>query len=71
MQARTAHELRESQLQEALKSRDVIGQAKGVLMERRGLDSDEAFDVLRRTSQDLNVKLRDVAETLVTRRSEL
>jgi AmiR/NasT family two-component response regulator len=40
-------------------------------MERRGLDSDEAFDVLRRTSQDLNVKLRDVAETLVTRRSEL
>jgi hypothetical protein len=71
VQARTAHELRESQLQEALRSRDVIGQAKGVLMERRGLDSDEAFDVLRRTSQDLNVKLRDVAETLVSRRAEL
>jgi len=71
VQASTAHELRESQLQEALQSRDVIGQAKGVLMERRGLSSDEAFDVLRRTSQDLNVKLRDVAQTLVTRRSEL
>ena len=71
VQGRTASELRESQLIEALQSRDVIGQAKGVLMERRGLTSDEAFDVLRRTSQDLNVKLREVAETLVTRREEL
>ncbi|GAA4886374.1 ANTAR domain-containing protein [Actinomycetospora straminea] len=71
VQARTAAELREAQLREALKSRDVIGQAKGVLMERRGLTSDEAFDLLRRTSQDLNVKLREVAETLVTRRGEL
>ncbi|MDD7965250.1 ANTAR domain-containing protein [Actinomycetospora lemnae] len=71
VQARTAAELRESQLREALQSRDVIGQAKGVLMERRGLTSDQAFDLLRRTSQDLNVKLREVAETLVTRREEL
>jgi GAF domain-containing protein len=71
VQARTAQELRESQLQEALQSRDVIGQAKGVLMERRGLNAAEAFDVLRRTSQDLNVKLREVAETLATRRAEL
>jgi GAF domain-containing protein len=71
VQARTASELREAQLREALQSRDVIGQAKGVLMERRGLDPDAAFDVLRRTSQDLNVKLREVAETLVTRREEL
>ncbi|PVZ08412.1 ANTAR domain-containing protein [Actinomycetospora cinnamomea] len=71
VQARTAAELRETQLLEALESRDVIGQAKGVLMERRGLSSDEAFDVLRRTSQDLNVKLREVAVTLVTRRDEL
>ncbi|GAA4900708.1 GAF domain-containing protein [Actinomycetospora succinea] len=71
VQATTASELRESQLLDALRSRDVIGQAKGVLMERRGLTADEAFDVLRRTSQDLNVKLRDVAVTLVTRREEL
>ena len=71
VQSRTAAELRETQLLEALESRDVIGQAKGVLMERRGLSADEAFDVLRRTSQDLNVKLREVAETLVTRRAEL
>jgi hypothetical protein len=71
VQARTAAELRASQLRQALQSRDVIGQAKGVLMERRGLTADEAFDVLRRTSQDLNVKLREVAATLVTRRAEL
>jgi len=71
VQGRTAAELRETQLLEALESRDVIGQAKGVLMERRGLSADEAFDVLRRTSQDLNVKLREVAVTLVTRREEL
>jgi hypothetical protein len=71
VQGRTAAELRETQLLEALESRDVIGQAKGVLMERRGLSADEAFDVLRRTSQDLNVKLREVALTLVTRRGEL
>jgi GAF domain-containing protein len=71
VQARTAAERRESQLLEALESRDVIGQAKGVLMERRGLSAQEAFDVLRRTSQDLNVKLREVALTLVSRRDEL
>lgn len=71
VRARTAGELREAQLTEALQSRDVIGQAKGILMERRGYSSDEAFEVLRRTSQDLNVKLREVAETLVSRRPEL
>ena len=71
VRARTAQDLKVAQLQEALASRDVIGQAKGILMERRGLDADGAFGVLRRTSQDLNVKLREVAETLVSRRTEL
>jgi hypothetical protein len=68
---RRASDLREAQLGEALRSRDVIGQAKGILMERRGYDAEQAFDVLRRTSQELNVKLREVAETLVSRRAEL
>ena len=63
--------LRTAQLTEGLESRDVIGQAKGILMERRGATADEAFDILRRTSQDLNVKLRDLARTLAQRRSEL
>lgn len=66
----TAH-LRETQLRQALDSRDVIGQAKGILMERRGISAHEAFEVLRRSSQDLNVKLADIARTLVTRRAEL
>lgn len=48
-------------LREALSSRDVIGQAKGILMERHGIGEAEAFSILRRASNDLNVKLRDVA----------
>ncbi|WP_199198861.1 ANTAR domain-containing protein [Amycolatopsis sp. CA-128772] len=49
----------------AIASRDVIGQAKGILMARQGLDADAAFDLLRRTSQQLNVKLADIAATPV------
>ncbi|MFL6121322.1 ANTAR domain-containing response regulator [Actinophytocola sp.] len=64
-------ELREAQLRRALETRDVIGQAKGILMTRRGINADEAFDLLRRTSQDLNVKLAELAHTLATRHTEL
>jgi GAF domain-containing protein len=52
-------------LREAVQSRDVIGQAKGILMEREVLSADEAFEVLRQRSQHENIKLRDVAESLV------
>lgn len=52
-------------LHAALASRGVIGQAQGILMERERLTADEAFDVLRHASQDLNIKLRDVAQRLV------
>ena len=45
-------------------SRDVIGQAKGILMERLKLTPEDAFDALRRASQRLNEKLRAVALTL-------
>jgi GAF domain-containing protein len=55
------------QLKTALQSRDVIGQAKGILMEREGIDSDQAFQMLITASQRANVKLRDVAEELVLR----
>ena len=58
------------QLQEALQTRDVIGQAKGILMAQRGVDADTAFDLLRRASQRRNVKLRHVAED-VTRTGRL
>jgi hypothetical protein len=69
--ASSAAELEVAQLREAINSRDVIGQAKGILMERRGINADEAFDTLRRASQALNVKLAQVAETLVERRAEI
>ena len=51
-------------LQQALLSRDVIGQAKGILMERLKVTPEDAFDLLRRSSQQLNVKLREVARGL-------
>jgi hypothetical protein len=51
-------------LQQALASRDVIGQAKGILMERLEITPEDAFDLLRRSSQNLNLKLRDVARGL-------
>jgi GAF domain-containing protein len=49
----------------ALDGRKRIGQAQGILMERHGLNEDQAFAVLKRYSQDHNVKLRDLAEQLV------
>ncbi len=64
-------ELRETQLRRALDTRDVIGQAKGILMRSRGITAEEAFDLLRRTSQDLNIKIATLAETLTTRHAEL
>jgi hypothetical protein len=50
----------------ALDSRDVIGQAKGILMARHGVDAGEAFDLLRQASQRQHAKLRVVAERLAT-----
>jgi hypothetical protein len=67
--AQVAHE-RAADLAVALTTRDVIGQAKGILMEREGLTAGQAFDVLRRASQRLNRKLRDVADQ-VTQQGEL
>jgi hypothetical protein len=66
-----AADLERAQLRQALQTRDVIGQAKGILMERRGISADEAFEVLRDASQALNVKLARVALTLVERRAQL
>jgi hypothetical protein len=51
-------------LQRAVDSRDVIGQAKGILMERFTVSDDEAFQMLVRSSQETNMKLVDVAEWL-------
>ncbi len=61
---REGHEDSVHDFHEALMSRDVIGQAKGILMERLKITPDDAFDVLRRASQSLNLKLREVAAHL-------
>jgi hypothetical protein len=53
-----------SQLVRALDTRDLIGQAKGILMERYKITAQEAFLLLSRASSDMNVKLREVAEDL-------
>lgn len=54
-----------AQLREALRSRKVIGQALGLLMERYSIDEDRAFDYLVRHSSTENVRLRVVAQGLV------
>ena len=57
---------REEQFQRALSSRDIIGQAKGMIMERYRVGAVQAFEVLRKLSQDSNVPLIEVAKDLVT-----
>ncbi len=59
--ARAEADLRTAQLERAMQSRDVIGQAKGILMARRGLTPEQAFDLLRDSSNRLNTKLIDLA----------
>ena len=56
----------ESHLRLAMDSRDMIGQAKGILMERYKISPIEAFQLLVVTSQNTHRKLRVVAETLAT-----
>jgi transcriptional regulator with GAF, ATPase, and Fis domain len=55
----------EETLNEALVTRNLIGQAVGIVVERYKLDSDRAFSFLVRMSQSSNVKLRDVAAGIV------
>lgn len=55
-----------AQLRDAVASRDVIGQAKGMLMHRYGIDAATAFGRLVEASQDMNVKLVDIARWYVT-----
>jgi GAF domain-containing protein len=53
-------------LRNTLASRAVIDQALGVIMAQNRCTADEAFDVLRATSQNRNVKLRDIAAHIIT-----
>jgi GAF domain-containing protein len=60
---------RDEQFKRALASRDVIGQAKGMIMERYGVDAVQAFELLRKLSQDSNVPLAQIAAELAQKGS--
>jgi GAF domain-containing protein len=57
--------VRIDQLNQAMHTRKVIGQAIGILMERYDLSEERAFRFLVRASQSGNVKVRDIAQRLV------
>ncbi|MEV5967536.1 ANTAR domain-containing protein [Kribbella sp. NPDC051952] len=63
--AREIHNLRE-----AVRTRGTIGTAVGIVMERYHLTDERAFAFLTRVSQDGNIKLREVAERLISTTSE-
>jgi GAF domain-containing protein len=58
-----AHE--RANLNEALQSRKIIGQAIGIIMERYDMNEDRAFAFLVRASSHANIKLRAIAQELV------
>jgi hypothetical protein len=59
------HIQRRLNLESALSTRDMIGQAQGIVMERYQLDSEQAMQFLRRISQDSHAKIRQIASQLV------
>ncbi|MEE3852113.1 GAF and ANTAR domain-containing protein [Gordonia sp. LSe1-13] len=56
---------RKEQFATALATRDIIGQAKGIIMERYRCGADHAFGLLTKLSQETNRPLRDIARQLV------
>lgn len=59
-----------AQLEEAIRSRAVVDQAKGVLLQAMGCDPDEAFDRLRHISQTEHVKLTEIARRVIETSAE-
>jgi transcriptional regulator with GAF, ATPase, and Fis domain len=62
------HEDQERQaaaLHTGLASREIIGEAMGILMERERISAEQAFNILGRASQHLHIKLREVAQNLI------
>ena len=51
-----------------MESHSLVGTAQGLQMERFGIDADRAFAILRRYSQDQNIKLSEVAASLLGNR---
>ncbi len=55
----------EARFQRALDSRDIIGQAKGLLMQRQGLSEQVAYEKLRKTAMDKSLKVVEVAQRML------
>jgi transcriptional regulator with GAF, ATPase, and Fis domain len=66
--AAVANARHQANLRQAIDSRNLVGQAQGILMERYALSADAAFAVLRRYSQEQNRKLHTVAQQLIETR---
>jgi GAF domain-containing protein len=64
-QAYASAERLNENLKEALRTRELIGEAKGIVMEREKVSEEEAFGMISRLSQKTNTKLRDLAHQLV------
>lgn len=58
-------------LQETLESRKVIERAKGILMQRRQLSEDEAYELMRQRARDRHCKVKDIALAIVEAESLL
>lgn len=56
---------RDDQFASALASRDTIGQAKGIVMERFDVDAVQAWELMRKLSQDANIKVAELARKLI------
>jgi transcriptional regulator with GAF, ATPase, and Fis domain len=56
---------KQAKLTRTIETRQLIGQAQGILMERHKITADRAFNLLVRASQQNNLKLREVADRLV------
>jgi GAF domain-containing protein len=55
-----------AQLRTALQTRSLVGRAQGMLMRQFNVDSEHAFETLKRSSQNSNTKIRELAAMLVT-----
>ncbi len=65
LQALTAARLTAEHLRQGLATRELIGQAQGILMARHMCGSESAFAILRHRSQATNRKVRDIAADVV------
>ena len=61
---------RQEQFDSALASRDIIGQAKGMIMERFGVNATQAFGLLTRLSQDSNTSVAKISRELIETHDE-